>query len=75
METKPYVITDRSPEDRLYVDAQQNKKPFTDDRSRANPRILVALETSMFQIFALLHVSYQNKTTLNLDFRFCIFRI
>jgi len=32
----------------------------------------MALETSMFKIYVLLHVSYQNKTTLNLDFRFCI---
>jgi hypothetical protein len=29
----------------------------------------VDLETSMFKIFVLLHVSHQNKTTLNLDFR------
>lgn len=65
----PEVITNRSPEKRLHVGVQQNKKAFTDDRSRANPRILVDLETSMFKIFVLLHVSHQNKTTLNLDFR------
>jgi len=71
----PYVITDRSPDEWLYLGAQQNKKAFTDDRSRENPRILVALDTLMIKIFVLLHVSWQNKTTLNLDFRFFILRI
>lgn len=70
----PYVIMDHSSEERLYLGTQQNKKTFTDDRSRANPRILVALETSMFKIFVLLYVSYQNKT-INLDFQFFALRI
>jgi len=65
---------DRGSEERLYLGTQQNKKTFTDDRSRANPRILVALETSMFKIFVLLYVSYQNKT-INLDFQFFALRI
>jgi hypothetical protein len=72
----PDVITDRSPDEWLYLGAQQNEKVFTDDRSRENPRILVAsLEIFMFKIFVLLHVSWQNRTTLNIDFRFFVLRI